>query len=88
MIDLYCITPSLSLVHFWPPNYAIDAEKRTICSIVNNFNESVHRKEQLASRINNDTVQNVDFIIIIIIKLYLYTDKSGTAAPFTGVYKH
>ena len=27
-------------------------------------------------------------IIIIIIKLYLYTDKSGTAAPFTGVYTH
>ena len=26
--------------------------------------------------------------IIIIIKLYLYTDKSGTAAPFTGVYTH
>ena len=25
---------------------------------------------------------------IIIIKLYLYTDKSGTAAPFTGVYTH
>ena len=28
------------------------------------------------------------YIIIIIIKLYLYTDKSGTAAPFTGVYTH
>ena len=27
-------------------------------------------------------------VIIIIIKLYLYTDKSGTAAPFTGVYTH
>ena len=27
-------------------------------------------------------------LIIIIIKLYLYTDKSGTAAPFTGVYTH
>ena len=26
--------------------------------------------------------------LIIIIKLYLYTDKSGTAAPFTGVYTH
>ena len=25
---------------------------------------------------------------IIIIKLYLHTFKSGTAVPFTGVYKH
>ena len=31
---------------------------------------------------------NGHLIIIIIIKLYLYTDKSGTAAPFTGVYTH
>ena len=27
-------------------------------------------------------------IYIYNIKLYLYTDKSGTAAPFTGVYTH
>ena len=27
-------------------------------------------------------------IFVIIIKLYLNTVKSGTAAPFTGVYTH
>ena len=28
------------------------------------------------------------FLVVIIIKLYLFTVKSGTAAPFTGVCKY
>ena len=35
-----------------------------------------------------DFHQLVIVIIIVIIKLYLITVKSGTAAPFTGVYKY
>ena len=47
---------------FFSPLYFCQLLRYAYKRIVNNYNESVHRKEQLASRIKYDTVTNVDFI--------------------------